>query len=335
MATTVNSSFTEFMNEHVNLDKDDVSTARSSRDWLISQLNYLSDSDNNDFPTLYKEKHLGFGSFARSTKKRELDDIDHLICMSASNCWYSETGDTVHIHVPEHANKPFTDLKHDDNDLLNSTKVINLFVKNLKNIPQYQKAEKHARSGEAATLKLSSYSWNFDIVPCFFTVEDSHGKNYYIMPDGKGHWKKTDPRLDKEKSKCINQANNGNVLSIIRAMKYWNNRQTMSTMSSYLLENIILNYYSNHSAGSYISRELPSLFSHIATAVYLPVADPKEIQGDINNLTYEEKESIYSKAKKDEILANEAKDIEFTDPKKAISIWRGIFGENFPAYTGR
>ncbi|EHW0634421.1 hypothetical protein L3I77_000728 [Vibrio vulnificus] len=336
MASSVNCAFTEFMRDHVNLDKDIVSKARSSRDWLVTQLNNLSDAEDNGFPAFYKAKHLGFGSFARSTKKRELDDIDHLICMNASNCWYSELGDTVYIHVPEEAGKPFTGLKHDgDSDLLNSTRVINLFVKSLKNIPQYKNAEKHARSGEAATLKLNSYSWNFDIIPCFFTAEDSQGKTFYIMPDGKGHWKKTDPRLDSAKTTSVNQDNDGNVLAVIRAMKYWNKRSTMSSMGSYLLENIILDYYSNNKAGKYVDWEVAKLLDHMIEAVYMNVDDPKGIQGNINSLSFEQQYSISERAKRDRDSAEEACSIEFTDPKKAIDKWREVFGNSFPTYTGK
>jgi hypothetical protein len=335
MATTVNSAFNEFMRDYVDLEVDVVSTARTSRNWLVKQLDILSDTKDNGFPSFYKEKHLGFGSFSRSTKKRDLDDIDHLICMRSNNCWYSEEGDTVYIHVSDTTGKPFTDLKHDDySDKLNSTKVINLFVKSMKNIPQYKNAEKHSRSGEAATLKLKSYSWNFDIIPCFFTVEDALGKTFYVMPDGKGHWKKTDPRLDRKKTTSVNQDNDGNVLRVIRAMKYWNKRPTMSSMGSYLLENIILDYYSTNSAGKYVDLEVSLLLNHMIEAVYMYVDDPKGIQGNINNLTADEKRSISERAKRDRDAAEEATPLEFSDTKKAIGKWREVFGCNFPVYTG-
>lgn len=335
MATTVTSAFSEFMRDCVNLDKDVVKKARSSREWLITQLNQLSDKEENGFPSLYKAKHLGFGSFSRSTKKRELDDIDHLICMNACGCSYTDMGDVVYIHVPDEAGSPFKQLTHDSgSSLLNSTKVINLFVKSLKNIPQYQNSEKHARSGEAATLKLTSYTWNFDIIPCFFTTEDHAGKTFYIMPNRDGHWQKTDPRLDSQKTTSVNQANSGNVLAIIRAMKYWNKRSTMRTMGSYLLENIILDYYSSNTAGKYVDLELPGIFHHMIEAVYAHVEDPKGIQGNINQLTYEEKLSISARAIRDRDLAEEAKALEYTDPKKAINKWREIFGDSFLSYTG-
>lgn len=88
MATTVINAFNEFMKAHVNLPSTQVTQARVSRNWLVDKINNLS-SKHADFPDLYSEKHFGFGSFARSTKKQPLDDIDHLICMKAKGVSYA------------------------------------------------------------------------------------------------------------------------------------------------------------------------------------------------------------------------------------------------------
>lgn len=329
MATTVISAFNEFMANYVNLDAGQVAQARSSRNWLIGQLNNLSDADN-DFPKLYKEMHLGFGSFARSTKKRELDDIDHLICMNANGVSYSEYGDVVYIDVPATA-VPFNNLKHTGSNYLNSIRVMNRFISHLANIPQYQKAD-IKRNQEAATLKLVSYSWNFDVVPCFITKENAFGKTYYLIPDGNGHWKKTDPRIDKERTTRINQLRSGNVLKVIRAMKYWNNRPTMASMGSYLLENMILDYYEYYSATSFVDLEVRSLLGYVRDNIFKWVNDPKGIQGNLNNLTFEQQWSIHSRASADYQRAVDAVANEFSNPSYAINQWRVIFGNNFPTY---
>ena len=49
---------------------------------------------------------------------------------------------------------------------LNSTKLLNLLKNELSKINNYKKANIH-KNKEAVTLKLKSYKWNFDIVPCF------------------------------------------------------------------------------------------------------------------------------------------------------------------------
>lgn len=58
------------------------------------------------------------------------------------------------------------------------------FISKLADLNDYSKAEMH-KNQEAATLKMKSYTWNFDIVPCFYAKE-----NFYLIPDGSGNWKK-------------------------------------------------------------------------------------------------------------------------------------------------
>lgn len=61
----------------------------------------------------------------------------------------------------------------DNTNYLNSTKVINRFISKLSDLQDYSKAEMH-KNHEAATLQLKSYTWNFDIVPCFYTDTGSY-----------------------------------------------------------------------------------------------------------------------------------------------------------------
>ncbi len=77
MPTTVNTAFDAFLRDYVNLNPDETQKARGSRDWLLSQIDIFPNK-NNSFPKLYSEKDIFFGSFARRTKKRILDDIDIL-----------------------------------------------------------------------------------------------------------------------------------------------------------------------------------------------------------------------------------------------------------------
>ncbi|HDH4816050.1 TPA: nucleotidyltransferase, partial [Staphylococcus aureus] len=108
-----------------------------------------------------------------------------------------------------------------DSNRLNSRKVINKFIELLNKIPQYEYSD-IKRNQEAATLKLATYKWNFDIVPCFFTKKDLNGNTHYLIPDGNGYWKKTDPRIEKSIISELNQINGGKLLDIIRIIKYWN-----------------------------------------------------------------------------------------------------------------
>lgn len=332
MAKTVNQAFDEFLKNFVNLDKNRTKKARRSRDWLIDQIKEFP-NNNTDFPDIYIEKNIFFGSFARKTKKRPLDDIDMMIALKAQGCWYSEYTNRIEISVPDSSTQ-FKKLCNANTSILNSKKVINLFIKNLDSISQYENAT-IKRNQEAATLKLLSYEWNFDIVPCFFTTENHLGKTFYIIPDGNGSWKKTDPRLDRDRTISVNTSKNNSILPLIRTIKYWNNRPTMPNIGSYLLENMILDYYENtySDVSNYIDVEIVNILENIKSRVYNLINDPKNIQGNINNLTWDEKTKISKRANSDYEKAKEARKLEDEGKQEeSINKWREIFGNEFPKY---
>lgn len=333
MATTVIQAFNEFLRDKVNLVPDKTTKGRNSRDWLVGQIQHFED-DDTDFPEIYTEKNIYFGSFARRTKKRPLDDIDIMICLKANGCTYLEYSDRIELTVPETATR-FLKYRNDGTAILNSRKLINKFVAKLADIPQYDKAE-IKRNLEAATLNLTSYDWVFDIVPCFFTTEDQFGRTYYIIPDGKGNWKKTDPRIDKERLTNLNTNHDGNILNVIRTVKYWNKRATMPTMSSYLLENMIIEYYHTKTtkASQFVDIELVDVFFDIHNRVYNNLNDPKGIQGNINQLTLDEKRKISQIAYDDYVIAfNARQQEEKKNMKGSVNKWREIFGDEFPKYS--
>jgi len=332
MAKTVVEAFNKFMADTVNLDPDRTKRARGSRDWLVGQIGAFPDDDTK-FPNIYTEKNIFYGSFSRRTKKRPLDDIDIMICLKADGCSYNEYTDKIEITAPDTATR-FKDFKNEGTNILNSRKVINAFIAKLTGIPQYKKAE-IKRNLEAATLNLESYDWVFDIVPCFFTTEDANKRTYYIIPDGNGNWKKTDPRIDSDRLTKLNTAHEGNLLNVIRAIKYWNTRPTMPTMGSYLLENMILDYYEEQTAvaSKYVDIEIVKILLEIHRRVSNPVNDPKGIQGNLNALSAEDKKKIKDRAYQDYSKAFDARQLENAkNEKESIGKWIEIFGDKFPKY---
>lgn len=332
MIITVIQAFDKFLAETVNLDPEKTKKARGSREWLVGQIQTFSVNDDK-FPNIYDEKNIFYGSFSRNTKKRPLDDIDIMICLKADGCTYSELSEKIQISVPDTATR-YAEFVNDGTNTLNSRKLINAFVTKLAKVPQYKKAE-IKRNQEAATLNLETYDWVFDIVPCFFTTEDALKRTYYLIPDGSGNWKKTDPRLDNARVIEVNNAHDKNILNVIRTIKYWNNRPTMPTMGSYLLENMILDYYTDKTsvASKFADIEIVDVLLEIHRRVYNAVQDPKQIQGDLNNLPFEDKKKISDRAYQDYVRAFDARKLENEKKQKeSINKWREVFGDEFPKY---
>ncbi|HBK0761939.1 TPA: nucleotidyltransferase, partial [Escherichia coli] len=100
MALTVTAAFNEFQRNIVNLDSSQTDRARASRDWLLGRMNTFP---NNDvyFPIIYPDIHTGFGSFARRTKIRPLDDIDLMFGLDGDDCVYSESDGKIIITARE------------------------------------------------------------------------------------------------------------------------------------------------------------------------------------------------------------------------------------------
>lgn len=329
MANNLNTAISEFLINQVRLDNDRTKVAKGSKGWLIEEIKKFP--DDNNFPTLHPDIFIEYGSFSRKTKIRPLDDIDIMIILHGQGATYDEYTGYCSI-TNTHNSTHFNGLCFDGSSQLNSIKVINKFKEYLSNIPQYKKAD-IKRNQEAVTLELQSYEWVYDIVPCFITTVDWSGRTYYLIPDGNGNWKKTDPRIDHQRVVSINASNEVSVIDVIRLVKYWNKRATMPSMKSYLLENIVLNYFNTGTHTKYIDLETRDIFSYIATAIFGSVIDPKGIQGDLNTLTWDERNKISQRALLDYSRAKDARSYEQNNQmKEAINKWREIFGDDFPTY---
>ena len=330
---TVNNAFNWFLTEKVNMAKTRTEKARNSRDAIIEKINGLT-----SFLPLDKSKHLHFGSFARRTKIRPIDDIDIMICLNITgNIQY--VGNSIRVKVTDTSNCYVKDCCdsysygwYSTEYYLNSTKVKNRFKSSLSNLHDCRKAELHSNQ-EAVTLQFSSYEWIFDIVPCLY-VNDS-GCTYYLIPDGKGAWKKTDPRKDRDKVSYENTRLSGKVLELVRMAKYWAKINLGTYIPSYLVETMTIDYCSQQSALSDCADwRFESLLKYFQTSANYMVNDMKGIQGNINSLTDQQKQKFSRVARIDYQNALNAHNAEMIDKSqvRAINYWREVFGESFPSY---
>lgn len=333
MASTVNIAFDTFMNNNVRLDSDRNAIAKKSKDNLLLEIEKFP--NDGKFLNYYPEyMSIDYGSYSRKTKIRPLDDIDLMIVLHAQSNWREQIEGGYMIRVrPEAINQ--IALCNIGTDVLNSIKVVNKFKEYLSKIPSYKKAD-IKRNQEAVTLELNSYEWVYDIVPCFETAPDNFGKTFFLIPDGSGNWKPTDPRIDKNRTTTINGKQQISVLDMIRIMKYWTKRRTAATMGSYFLECMILQYYDSTTVNSntYIDLELPNLFAYLYHQIHQTLNDPKGFQGDLNKLTWDERNSIQERAKLDYNRSVQAREFEKNGKQKeSIEKWGEIFGPEFPFYS--
>lgn len=325
MAKTVKNAFDEFMRDSVNLDPQDVSDAKESKDYLIK---IISGYDSDDFFHLCQDFNEEFGSFARKTKMGILDDIDMMFGISADGATYEPSNNWNDIkvygnwHIKEQ--KECMDL---ETGLLNSRSVLNKFKERLGQT--YSTSDHPVRDGEAVKLELR-YDWSFDVVPCFYTVD-----NFFLIPNGYGGWKKTDPREDRDFIQQVNQKHDGNVLPLIRLCKKWFEVKKFETPMSYLIETMVAKHCASKDVlCNRIDCNFINFLIDLPNVVNSQIMDMKKIQGDINDLSKKNRDKISERAKADQ---SKVYDIykarnEEKYPEYVINLWGEIFGQEFPTY---
>ena len=106
-------------------------------------------------------------------------------------------------------------------------------------------------------------------------------------------------------------------------------------MLRFYFEQFIINFVNSKSElQQWIDFNIRDFFYYLKTYIYYDVNDPKGIQGNLNNLSFEQKKSISEKANWAYEKAKEAISAETSEKnqEKAINKWREIFGKKFPTY---
>lgn len=118
-------------------------------------------------------------------------------------------------------------------------------------------------------------------------------------------------------------------------MKYWNNRAIAKTIGSYLLECMILSVYDDKAEKDnyWVDLEFKDLLKSLSTKILSSVYDPKGYQGDLNDLSFEDRVKISNALDEAYDKAVEASELERTSQKAAINKWREVFGSEFPEYS--
>lgn len=328
MAKTVKNAFDEFMRDSVNLDPQDVSDAKESKDYLIK---IISGYDSDDFFHLCQDFNEEFGSFARKTKMGILDDIDMMFGIAADGATYNSNDNWQNVRVyGNHRVKQHQECMDEKTGLLNSRLVLNKFKDRLGQT--YSTSDHPVRDGEAVRLDLT-YDWSFDIVPCFQTVKESDGRNYFLIPNGYGGWKKTDPKKDRDFIQQVDQKHNGKVRPLIRLCKKWFEVKKFETPMSYLIETMVAKHCASKDVlCNRIDYNFINFLIDLPNVVNSQIMDMKKIQGDINDLSKKNRDKISERAKADQ---SKVYDIykarnEEKYPEYVINLWGEIFGQEFP-----
>ena len=200
-------------------------------------------------------------------------------------------------------------------------------------MPNYSKAEPHKRHN-SVTLKLRSYSWVFDIVPALAVANSTGKTSYYLIPDGKGDWIRTDPRVDQRNITRLNAVHGGMLVPTVRLLKYWNFQRHKPRLSSYYFETLVLNVFERAPCIEDYPQAVEYFFRNYSTALGQPCPDPKGLGPDLDAGVDRSAKRRVASAMKD--AGEEAKRARAAAragrDKDAFANWRHLFGSEFPKY---
>lgn len=330
MAVTVRGTFDLFRETKVDLDREETKTARASRDFLFSQLSGLK-SKVSGFPPLSGE-FISYGSFARRTKIRPLDDIDFLALMDGSGTSPSRSPGEEYSYWLQIVERgaPLSAFP-DGHGYVSSTSILNKIKSSLMYISQYGQAE-IKRNMQAVTLNLKSYPWTFDIVPAVPVASWGGQVEYYLIPNGRGDWMRTDPRIDAANITQANVAHSGRFLPLMRLLKYWNNRTHKPRLASYYFETLGLKIFGGYSPEiTSIQQGLQFFMQHGPARLRENCPDPKGLGPNLDaGIPWETVQKVSTAMGQAADAAERARLYEVMgDHRNAVACWRTVFGPGF------
>lgn len=329
MSYTVWGAFNEFREKVIDLDAEKTKTARRSRDYLFEQIERLAEEDL--FPKLYGS-YLSFGSFARRTKIRPLDDIDVLILLDGYGTKDTAPSPYASWLKITDQSSPLAEYS-DEYGYVNSTKVLNRMKSALMGVPNYRKAEIH-KNMQAVTLDLISYPWTFDVVPAVPISDVYDNISHYVIPDGHSNWLRTDPRIDQENITDTNKQHHQKFLPTVRLLKYWNRRTHKPRLESYYFETLSIKVFRQLSAISGFPTAIKAFFDYFPHYLFRSCSDPKGLGPNLDaEVSSETKRKISKAVSKALEYAKYAMMYERQEnDEKAIYWWGRLFGSEFPEY---
>lgn len=277
---------------------------------------------------------MGYGSFARSTKIRPLDDIDLLLLLNGSGTQAKQSpNDSSAYWLWINDNTAPLSRFPDSHGFVDSIKVLNRIRDSLSELSNYRKAEVR-RNQQAVVLNLVSYDWSFDIVPAVPVPDGIGGTAHYLIPNGNGDWMRTDPRKDTSNVTRVNQALRSLFLPTLRLLKYWNYRTHKPRLGSYYFETLTLRVFETAPAIYDIPTAIAYFFDHCLAPLALPCPDPKGLGENLDRgVDAATKQRVRAAVDAAATSARTAlREASQYNHAAAIAAWREVFGPEFPSY---
>lgn len=190
-------------------------------------------------------------------------------------------------------------------------------------------------------IYLGFATYGFDVVPAFHR----NGGGFMIPNRAGTTWMSTDPTKHAERTTAMNKATDGYFVPLVKMFKSWN-RTHYEKLTGFHLEMALVNAWPRINSPTYphaveavkyssFARAAAALFPALSGKIASLTSDPAGMSGNIDDyLGYEDRrltrERLDSAAAAAQIaLRHEVRE----DHYSAITKWRDIFGDPFPAFS--
>jgi hypothetical protein len=336
---SVSQSFDELLADSINIPEGIRATASISHQNLRKFLQEECERDSG-FPSILGTADSDFlgGSFARHTKTRPLDDIDIYLPLDGANLFYFDNGVRLPYSVLTDGLgwTPLLTSRWANGLYVSSSKLIEGFASVIgRRFPQ----TKVKADGQAVSLRMThgetstSYGLGYDVVPCF-SLSTQNGGHFYLMPDGRDGWIRTNPRYDAAVADLLQKEHNKNFRKTVKILKYWNAQHLDGSLNSYFVELTIARAFWNKGITSdtitTLSYGVALAFWAVQQAVLRGLQDPwiegapPVYPGTIlaGHLMLLNSDTGHASAAWDDEKANRT--------VSAASKWKLVFGSRFP-----
>jgi hypothetical protein len=125
---------------------------------------------------------------------------------------------------------------------------------------------------------------NVDVTPVIHFVSTVGGIDEYWMPEGNGEpsWKRTNLKIDQRNVSRTNQALDGNLLKVIRMLKWWNATRNADRLKGIHLETMVIQLMAGRRFTGW-SDTLRYLFDGLRAAVLQDCPDPTGLGPPLNS----------------------------------------------------
>ena len=173
---------------------------------------------------------------------RPLDDIDIYLPLDGANLFCYMHGAVLPYTVLTDGLlwNPLLSPRWADGGWVSQSKIVSGFASVLqRRFPQ----TKVSPSGQAVAVRMTlgatstSDGLAYDIVPCFsLSPQQKTERPFYLIPDGKDGWIRTNPRIDAGIGDFLQRNHNKYFRKVVKLLKYWNAEQLSGKLNSYFVE---------------------------------------------------------------------------------------------------